>query len=393
VARPSKHPGSIEKSSTTSPTSATSTDTCQTNTQEATPVTSTTKNTSTKTATKAEPTVEEALALVRQREDEHQAAEASEAALEARLDSGDDSVTATDIMVAATEIKRAATLLSAAQHIAGRAKRTAPFTPELAHILVDEIGKSLRVACEVVETFPNEVPATLPVAFIRQPKAHTRDTINGNIAGAVEVAFYRTELHVAASAERVEDSLGTGAVAVRVNDGGSRDLSNGVVADTLRMTVKSAWLDVPEISGEVQDWRISHLAQSLPHIAVAQDRFLATDAAGVITGKSGDATRRKGSLSASNTNPRVVSAVVTEGVRRIVIEASVSVTPTGSRHNEYSGDDIQRIVRTTIERLAGQPFAGVGRCADATVVSIIPGTKGLRSRTGTGRFTFVSQAV
>jgi hypothetical protein len=331
----------------------------------------------------------DAKALYSQRVEEQERAEREAESLRDRLSAGDDSVTADELNRADREVERTALLAKAAKREMQRAERTKAFTPDLAEMLAPSLSDALGVPVHVCERFPSELPDSdsLPVAYVRQPKASQRDVHEGTVAGEVEVAFYRTKLHREVRTEGLEAKLAQAQTLARVDSLGEYVESGDVVSDRVHVEVRSCFLAEP-VLGEPQSWRVNRFAQTVAAEA-AQDRFLSRTEAGVRMGGSGDASALLASIRGYVESHRLVNVREASGKRTTEVEVTFAVGAVGPRAGDWSGEALTSQAREAVEKQAGRAAAGLGRVESATVASI--DMEARLARKVVARFTFSSR--
>lgn len=150
--------------------------------------------------------IAEAEAEVRRFQRELVAANNLENTLRARLQRGDETVTAAELAAAAMVVTgdntahsavetRAKHLLMGAQNRLSLAKRTGPFRPTLAAPVAEALGKVLGVSVEVVDTIPTD-PGGGRVVYVRQMNRGEADQYDGSLTGVdCEVRMVRDDAH------------------------------------------------------------------------------------------------------------------------------------------------------------------------------------------------------
>ncbi|KQX66451.1 hypothetical protein [Angustibacter sp. Root456] len=339
--------------------------------------------------TTEESALADAKALHAQRVEEQERAEREAENLRDRLSAGDESVTAEELSRADREVERTALLAKAARRQVQTAERRQSFTPDLAEMLAPTLSEALGVPVHVCEKLPSELPDSdsLPVAYVHQPKASKADVHDGTVAGAVEVAFYRTKLHREARTDGIEAKLAQAQTFARVDSIGEYVESGAVVSDRLRIDVRSGFLAEPVV-GSVPSWRVSRFAQTVAAEA-AQDRFISRAEAGVRMGHNGDASATLASIRGYVDSQRLVNVQEASGKRTAEVEVTFTIAAVGPRRGEWSGEALTSQAREAVERQAGRAAAGLGRVESATVVSI--GAEARLARQVVARFTFSSR--
>jgi hypothetical protein len=356
---------------------------------------STTASRTRKTAAPVEAGSTNALAdaktLYAQRVEEQEQAERDAESLRDRLSAGDDSVSADELSRADREVERTALLAKAAKRQMATAERRQSFEPDLAQMLAPTLSEALGVPVHVCEKLPSELPDSdsLPVAYVRQPKASQRDVIEGTVAGAVEVAFYRTKLHREARVDGIEAKLAQAQTFARVDSLGEYVESGDVVSDRVKIDVRSAFLSEP-VLGEPQAWRVNRFAQTVAAEA-AQDRFLSRAEAGVRMGGSGDASALLASIRGYVEGYRLVNVHEGSGKRTTEVEVTFGVRAVGPRAGDWTGEALTSQAREAVEKQAGRAAAGLGRVESATVASIDMDAR--LARLVVARFTFSSRTA
>jgi hypothetical protein len=354
-------------------------------------MTTTASRTRKASTTTKDSTLADAKSLFTQRVEEQEQAEREAESLRNRLSAGDDSVTAEELNRADREVERTALLAKAAKREMQRAERTKPFAPDLAEMLAPSLSEALGVPVHVCETFPSELPDSdsLPVAYVRQPKASKHDAIEGTVAGEVEVAFYRTKLHREVRTDAMEAKLAHAQAFARVDNLGEYAESGDVVSDRVHVEVGSAFLAEPAL-GEPQSWRVGRFAQTVASEA-AQDRFLSRTEAGVRTDGSGDASALLSSIRGYVDSHRLANVQEANGKRTTEVEVSFTVGAVGPRAGDWTGEALTSQAREAVEKQAGRAAAGLGRIESATVTSI--DMEARRARKVVARFTFSSRTA
>ncbi|MEV5765663.1 hypothetical protein AB0L34_14005 [Micromonospora sp. NPDC052213] len=175
----------------------------------------------------------QALALVSQREAEHEQAKEAADELFARLDGGDETVTGLDLATAEAEIKRTEHLLGMARKRIPAAERAVKLyegqtNPVLAEYLRSVIEENrfnfglFGVPVEVVPQRPEKL--TTPAAYLYQTEGADCDTKTGRMTGQVH-------LLVAVPADglaTIRDACGT-AVYKLIRDAGHADVRDSIV--------------------------------------------------------------------------------------------------------------------------------------------------------------------
>lgn len=339
----------------------------------------------TATATAAPKTVAEARARVEALTVERTSAEEAAEELRDRLATGDESISATDLMTADAEVERLSIVLDGAEKTLALAVTRQGFTPDLGHALSDQVSKILGVPVSVVTNAPASPPTDLPAAILIQHKKHRLDVHGGSISGDVVIHYFRTALHLPLSERRLAPLFGAQAHG-SMWEQGERTLPGGVIADAVRLSV-TTFEAIPTIAGEPEEWRIAWFTQAMA--GIASEPVFGDRPSGVRIG-SGDASDTKSSIVGTCLRHRVLSSGTASGQRRMTLEVSLRLMPTERR---WTADAINSRAKRTVEHFRGTVQAGLGRFETAELKSLDPVEGHVLGRVATAVFEFVSWPV
>lgn len=111
-----------------------------------------------------------------------------------RLQRGDDTVTAEDLLRARAEVERYSLLLPAAEKALTRAERgLLSDDTSLADLVVPTVSTVVGMNAVAVNQFPDNVEA--PFLAVVQTRHTKRDALTGYMSGSVEVVLTRSQMH------------------------------------------------------------------------------------------------------------------------------------------------------------------------------------------------------
>ncbi|MCH8613563.1 hypothetical protein [Arsenicicoccus dermatophilus] len=212
----------------------------------------------TKTKTKTDP-IAEARAKVADLTTKRDDAELAAEALDARLASGDETVTAAEMVQARTEVERLTTLLTAAERAHERAVQSAPFDGPIP--LAEAVADLLRTAWDglQVETtrerpaVPAEAP-TVPVAYVVQDKPCAQDLQEGCVSGSVRVIIHRGAFHATLDLDPRLDDTAADCQARTTSYAQGERVEGATTVSEWRVDVARAWEALPVITATPEDW-------------------------------------------------------------------------------------------------------------------------------------------
>ncbi|MGY0234972.1 hypothetical protein [Longispora urticae] len=331
--------------------------------------------------------------LLTQRAAELETARDEQSALDARLDRGDDSVTAESMNLVGHAVRRAEKLLEharAAMKVAVRAanKARAQDAPTLAELLRDIAEEHVfdfglfGFPIEVVRELPKD--AVGPAVFLYQEKATEEDHVSGLLAGEVKMAVVvpkGVEVNSAQIEAALEKHVNTHRIAdveyVRSQAQSLESAACLVIVIRLRR-VKVA---IPTIVEDVSDDRFRAFAQDVAQDVVNRGQLRE---AGV--SRSGGSSNDLVSNIHARAEGHLLASAVRDGdtMRRVV---EVTVDAWSTLPTNLLGDRITR----TVEQANGE-FAGyLGRIEKASVARIAPAERhGLKVLRLAAEYTFVS---
>lgn len=302
----------------------------------------------------------------------------------------DDGITGSNLASADAAVEVAELRFSGAVRSRQRAERALVNTETiLADAVAPAVQQAVKVPVTVLTTRPTEAPVDLPAAYLVQPKASTADTIEGYVSGALDVVFYRTEVHREISAEAIESSADAQRIRLSARHHGSRD-DGGVIVETVRLDVRIAYAPVPAIRRGANDgYRLSWFARGLASDVRDSMQLYDAPSAGIRYG-SGDANTRLNTVNVtSGESSMLADDTDASGLRRRVAEVRVTAGP--GHGCMWSPDQIRDKLVDAVEAQAGTCVGGLGRVSSAAVLSVEPVNRD--GRTVKARFEFVSQAA
>lgn len=321
---------------------------------------------------------------------------AAAALLRERLSSGDDSVTASELLNADVEVERAKLLHDAAGRAVRRAQSSLVLdsTP-LADCLVSVLAGLLPgIPVHAAADRPTAV-ADVPACYVVQSKPATADPYRGQIAGPLEVHLHRTAVYRDLTPEQVEQAAGRAGISLVARPMPSRNDGTTVI-DSLAVTVHRAYAAEPVIA-DVQAWQVSHFGQALASAVSAglQDRGWDAPQDGVRVGGSGG-TRPSATVRVTATEASLASQTVdATGKRRVTVHVSLKALPGRGELRDF--EDMAPAVRGQLARQVGSAVEGLGRVLALEVVDVEPAVRNSsRKSTGvslTARVALVSRTV
>ncbi|WP_017570157.1 hypothetical protein [Nocardiopsis halotolerans] len=218
--------------------------------------------------------VADSRALAAERKQGADEAEAAYAALLTKLQNGDDSVSALDLVTSEKEVFRSDLLAKAAQTKAVRvAKATPNYDKRVAETIAEAVAEALP-GIAVVPTFVHpDLPKDtngLPVAFILQKGATTNN--GGALSGDLELHYYRLPIHREFDPSRLTSAFDKRNWMVKVQTSQTH-VKGEVEYDHVRFAVRSVYDEVPVIDHDAKELEISSAVQG-----IAQRFALATGA-------------------------------------------------------------------------------------------------------------------
>ncbi|MFI7429263.1 hypothetical protein ACIBPB_19930 [Micromonospora sp. NPDC049836] len=337
------------------------------------------KNT-TRTATDiAAEKLTEALALVDQRQAEHEQAEETAAELVARLTRGDDKVSALDLVTAEAEITRLGYLIEAARKAVKPAERAldsaqAIDSPTLARFVAERIeADPFAFGVFGLTVAINADDRSKPGVYIGQASATTTNPATGIMSGQVGITVVSPNgspidgAAMLAGLARIEAS---GAALVSTNASPS---PQGVTVDVRLSNVKP---DVPALPAEVDSNALRNFAldliDSITNRGGRSNQRTSDPYGGGLYGGNGlwdQAAKVKNIGSALNTVTVTNRGRDGDQERRTVrVVFDLTSRVVGTRQiGEYT--------RNSVGKLVGEVAAGIGRIKAAHVVSEQPTTE------------------
>lgn len=201
--------------------------------------------------------VADAKAMLRQRQDELDAAELNLGDLRDDLRSGDDSITAQRLSNAYTNVERHQLLLEAAESASKVRPRAGAFVPSLAVLAAEALDGGLPIAAHSVEKAPQRPmdEHALPVAYLSQSAPGQRD-LEGYTSGAVTLTIFRSPLHMRLDDDQVQEALNAGKRLHGEVLGGVTREGQDIVADSYQVSVKRGWVEnLPIVDMAAGTWR------------------------------------------------------------------------------------------------------------------------------------------
>lgn len=365
-------------------------------------MTTTTKTRKTAATTTDGPTVSEALALVKQRESEQAERLDAEAALDVRLENGDDTVTAEDLTAAASAVKRAGLLLSAAHKALTKARddasraaaQASPDIAEMLHRLITENVIELGlygVPVVIVKNFRTDLDeVTAPSIVLYQSRETTKDTHYGTIGGECFVGFVtspQARLNVNGDVmHRIK------ALAVQTKGAGQLDrfspgfavkeIREGVELTVSGFTVKGSFPDVPTVAAVPSDRLMGTFAARV--VGAVRNGAGTLTQRGVVIG-NGDSAALVSNVRCETSSSRLASTREENGTIRRTVEVEVVAGAKGIDSNE-----MHQRVSLVLGQFVGEFVAGMGRIEAVDSAKGEPLQGGVRKVTA--QFVFASQA-
>lgn len=218
--------------------------------------------------------VADSRALAAERKQGADEAEAAYAALLTKLQNGDDSVSALDLVTSEKEVFRSDLLAKAAETNAVRvAKATPNYDKRVAETIREAVADALP-GIAVVPTFVQpRIPEStngLPVAFILQKETTTNN--GGALSGDLELHYYRLPIHREFDPSRLTSAFDKRNWMVRVQTSQTH-VKGEVEYDHVRFAVRGVHDEVPVINQDATRVEINSAVQD-----IAQRFALATGA-------------------------------------------------------------------------------------------------------------------
>ena len=196
----------------------------------------------------------DALAVERERVQEHAAAVEGSDALDLRLEANDASVTEEEMVYDSVRVRRTTTLLAAARAEVKRARAAViNDDDELAIALVEPLGKALGVEPVPTCTHPTGVPTSLPAAFLLQSSPSSVNLRTGAIGGDLTLIWYGdSALHVMPTDRRISPALAAAGIRCgAIVSTGSGSHGEGVISTRFNLErVSGAFPAVPVLANE-----------------------------------------------------------------------------------------------------------------------------------------------
>lgn len=396
-----KHPGVMKKPKAASNRKVnTTTNTIHTETKEITPVTTTPKTAPLIPTMHPTEVVAGALAVVRQREQEMADAVAAEAALDLRLDRGDEGVSGSMMTSAGNETLRATRLLDAARKTlalakTAEAKATAMGSPDVAEMVAALVaGNAIHlglfgIPVSVVDNPPTEAPEQVPCIVTWQDKPTKRDALSSVFSGECQIGFITGEGHALDTTGKIRNGI----VALSREGGGTIRMFNNTPVTTLGggVQMKALTAVVAGATPELPDYVASLPASILDLFADSIGKAVKWGAGtnterGIVIGNGGADQLISDVLVRSATAKIVSTKQDSDDKVRRAVEVRI-VAHCESRR----GNDLGAMLDRIMSRQVGAFVGPVGRITDVTAAPGGPAEAG--GREAVALYTFTSQAV
>lgn len=287
---------------------------------------------------------------------EQAAAAAQLQAMKSNLATGHQAATAEEYAALASRVEYLDLLVTGAGAAVSRAER-ALINDDfgLADEVARHLGEYLKLQVFTVAALPDVLPADLPVLFIVQSKATTKNLTDGQISGQVELVKVRTAQHSTLDGKGLSRYLEGARVRLAREGDAHTDERDGVVLDRVTLTVKIAYAALPEVQGAVHEWRLNHLGQVL--VGQVADRLDGRPNPGVSTPRT-----------TGTAETRLLSEKVAEGIRTVVIESEIVIQRTDRRAIHVVTRPQVDSAEAELHERAGEGQAALGRCTGVEIV-------------------------
>jgi hypothetical protein len=316
-----------------------------------------TKSKSTTTTTRDELAAQSRAALASAQATEQQWREAVDAAdlaaveFEGRLTSGDESVSATDLLHAQAEQQRATLLLSAASKAVARAEKDLINTDERLGQAFAPIFAAAAGVEVTVDTMapPKRSEREAPSLYLVQSNP-AKPNKNGTLSGTLAVSYVRPQLFRELSIERIERAWRAAGFEAQVLGTMSTTGFGDTELDELELKVHKAFLKAPQTEGAPDDKAVRAVGQ---HVAGYQGRAVRWTGARTGVRLMGDRPTPH-TLAELDHATLISSEVDGDSVRRSTVDVVSTIAPAPEYHHEGRSINVRAYMDTVCRNLAGE---------------------------------------
>lgn len=287
-------------------------------------------------------------------------AEANRDELEAKLRSGDESVTPDQFAVTVAGAEMARILLEGSRSRVKRLKASAPFLPFLAESIAGPLSEALGVKVEVVDTLPDQPGKELPVLYLCQPHAAVPAAsggVPGTLRGQVRAHFHRPKymsgsISPSAVREALERVQGKFTVSNSIGTSGQRD--------SFEITVDWIWPAMPKALGQITQHTLKGFGD---FIGIAMKAESQQGEPRVMPGANNYELVTIYGMGSVVIDSELVNTKTASGIRRATVV--VRWHAWSSIGFDYSRASIEARAEAVVKDWVGKASFGLGRCKSA----------------------------